>query len=234
MTTYYGSWERRFAEKYRNICPIIMEGGWIVKSHNYWQDPRGYRKDSHEDVRRGEFDDSKEAHVNMMDFRFGDTKSWFKDAFDLVRRFLREGGYRLYPSEISLPLEVSKKTTPTIKHCWNNLGWGYCPTNIPQWNQKYKVAFALLDSETNEVRYTFVDTDTDLSKWIKGSPAEYVFEPDMSKVETGTYVWAVGLVDRSNKDLVGLDIAAKGDILDSGWLKLSKVSIKNKSYRYED
>lgn len=38
MTTYYGSWERRFAEKYRNICPIIMEGGWIVKSHNYWQD----------------------------------------------------------------------------------------------------------------------------------------------------------------------------------------------------
>ncbi len=99
---------------------------------------------------------------------------------------------------------------------------------------KYKVAFALLDSETNEVRYTFVDTDTDLSKWIKGSPVEYVFEPDMSKVETGTYVWAVGLVDRSNKDLIGLDIAAKGDILDSGWLKLSKVSIKNKSYRYED
>ena len=38
-----------------------MEGGWIVKSHSYWQDPRGYRKDSHEDVRRGEFDDSKEA-----------------------------------------------------------------------------------------------------------------------------------------------------------------------------
>ena len=27
MTTYYGSWERRFAKKYRNICPIIMEGG---------------------------------------------------------------------------------------------------------------------------------------------------------------------------------------------------------------
>ena len=51
-------------------------------------------------------------------------------------------------------------------------------------------------------------------------------EPDMSKVETSTYVWAVGLVDRSNKDLIGLDIAAKGDILDSGWLKLSKVSIK--------
>lgn len=97
MTTYYGSWERRFAKKYRNICPIIMEGGWIVKSHSYWQDPRGYRKDSHEDVRRGEFDDSKEAHVNMMDFRFGDTESWFKDAFDLVRRFLREGGIGSIP-----------------------------------------------------------------------------------------------------------------------------------------
>ena len=48
----------------------------------------------------------------------------------------------------------------------------------------------------------------------------------MSIVVSGSFVWAVGLVDRSNKDLVGLDIAAKGDILDSGWLKLSKVSIK--------
>ncbi len=72
MTTYYGSWERRFAKKYRNICPIIMEGGWIVKSHSYWQDPRGYRKDSHsEDVkRRGEFDDSKRGTCQYDGFPF--------------------------------------------------------------------------------------------------------------------------------------------------------------------
>ena len=52
----------------------------------------------------------------------------------------------------------------------------------------------------------------------------------MSKVETGTYVWAVGLVDRSNKDLIALDIAAKGDILDSGWFKLSKVDVYKRQY----
>ena len=176
-------------------------------------------------MRCGEFDDSRETHVNMMDFRFGDTESWFKDAFDLVRRFLREGGYRLYPNEISLPLEVSGESPSIIKHCWNNLGWGYCPTNIPQWNQKYKVAFALLNPETDKVQYTFVDMNTDLSKWIKGTPTEYVFEPDMSKIEKGTYIWAVGLVDLSNKKCIGLNIAAKGDILNSGWLKLSKVNV---------
>ena len=47
------------------------------------------------------------------------------------------------------------------------------------------------------------------------------------KLKRVFYVWAVGLVDRSNKkDLIGLDIAAKGDIFGFSWLKLSKVSIK--------
>ena len=42
---------------------------------------------------RGEFDDSKEARVNMMDFRVGDeTESWFKTSFNLVKRFIAEGG----------------------------------------------------------------------------------------------------------------------------------------------
>ena len=75
---------------------------------------------------------------------------------------------------------------------------GYCPTNIPQWNQKYKVAFALLDSETNEVRYTFVDTDTDLSKWIKGVPLNMYLSricPKLKRVLMfGLWAWLTGVI----------------------------------------
>ena len=222
MTTYYGSWERKFIEKYRYIRPVIMEGGWIIKAHPYWNDPRNYRKDHPKDVRKGEFEDSKEAYVNMMDFRYGETESWFQDSYDLVQEFISEGGYRLYPDKISLPEKVNKHSEVIIHHRWNNLGWGYCPVNIPQWNQKYKVAFALID-EQGQIKYTFVDTDTDLSKWIKGNPAEYQFTPDVKKVKKGKYTWAVGLVDTTSGNTIGLEIAAKGEFSLDGWLRLSKV-----------
>ncbi len=44
---------------------------------------------------------------------------------------------------------------------------GYRPTNIPQWNQKYKVCFSLSDQAGNRVK-DFVVTDSDLSQWIRG------------------------------------------------------------------
>lgn len=225
MTTYYGSWERKFAEKYRYVRPIIMEGGWIVKAHHsFWIDPRGYKNPK--EVRQGEYDDSKEAHVNMMDLRFGgETSSWINDAFDLVQQFLREGGYRLYPSSVSLPQKVGSDRNVEIEHVWQNVGWGYCPTNIPQWNQKYKVAFALLDLKDN-VKYSFVDNSTDLSKWIKELPVKYEFTPDLSKVKKGNYVWAVGLIDKTNDNKIGLELSVDEELLVNGWLKLIDVEFK--------
>ena len=87
-----------------------MEGGWITGgTHRYWIDPSGeYRQGHSEDVRQGEFNASAEAHVNMMDFRIGDeTNSWFTKSFSLVKRFIAEGGYRLYPDRISLPVKFN-------------------------------------------------------------------------------------------------------------------------------
>lgn len=44
MTTYYGDWERAYAEKWRYRRPILMEGGWVTTQHNYTVDPRGTRR----------------------------------------------------------------------------------------------------------------------------------------------------------------------------------------------
>ena len=105
--------------------------------------------------------------------------------------------------------------------CW----WGYCPTNIPQWNQKYKVAFALLDLKNN-VKYSFVDNNTDLSKWIKEQPTKYVFTPDLSRVKRGNYVWAVGVIDKTNDNKIGLELSVDEEVLVNGWLKLNNVEFK--------
>ena len=105
------------------------------------------------------------------------------------------------------------------------MGWGYCPTNIPQWNQKYKVAFALLDNNDKVVK-VFVDEQTDLSTWLKGKPTTYNFDLTMKGVSVGVYNWAIGLVDTTKDNEIGLQMAVTKNLTDSGWVRLLQVTVK--------
>ncbi|UCS95002.1 DUF4832 domain-containing protein [Echinicola marina] len=226
MTDYYAGWEKQFAKSWNNKCPIIMEGGWITTgTHRYWTDPSGkYREGHPEDVRQGEFDVSAEAHVNMMDFRVGETQSWFENSFSLVQRFVSEGGYRLYPDQLYLPEKINSGAETVITHRWRNMGWGYCPNNLPQWNYKYKVAFALLDANDN-VKKVLVDGDSDPSEWHKDDPISYDFKVSVD-LPAGNYTWAVAIVDTSKSNQPGLELAVNEDLSSEGWVKLINLEVE--------
>lgn len=230
MKNYYKDWERNFAAAHRFQRPIIMEGGWVKSSHGTSINGDGYA--NYAEVRQGEFNEGKNACVNMMDLRYssniagGETWSWFNEAYDLVKEFIQEGGYRLYPDKISLPTSASSTETVSITHRWSNLGWGYCPTNIPQWNQKYKVGLALLDKNTGEPVKVYVDQDPCLNEWIKGTPNTYSWSLNLQEAPKGDYIWGLGIVDTTKDNAIGLEIAAKGEYTTSGWLKLSEITIK--------
>ena len=221
----YNDWERSFVKKWAYKLPVIMEGGWIVGQHAWYNDPAGYK--TPKDVRIGEFITSEEEKVNMMDFRAGkETASWFRDAFDYVQKFVAEGGYRLYPVEISAPLELRNGSDATIIHKWANMGWGYCPNNLKQWNYKYKVAFALLDDQGNVVA-EFIDKDADPSKWIKGHDTGYDFKFTPENVPAGEYTLAAAIVDTSVDGCKpGIEVALPEDRLThDGWVKVRRVSV---------
>ena len=177
-------------------------------------------------MRKGDFYSSMEAHVNMMDFRVGDeTKSWFENAYEYVERFISEGGYRLYPTQVSFPTQVKFGDKFTIAHSWANLGWGFCPVNLKQWNYKYRVAIALLDSKNNPVKI-FVDEQTDLSQWIKGSITSYKTEVEVKGVAVGGYSWAVGIVDTTRDNEIGIRLAAASKYqTESGWVRVGTISV---------
>ena len=226
MSDYYQSWEKNFATTWTYKRPIIMEGGWITGgTHRYWTDSsKKYRENHPEDVRQGEFDSSAETHVNMMDFRAGyETSTWFTLCFGLVQRFISEGGYRLYPDEVYLPVQVKVGKQIEIKHRWRNAGWGYFPNNIPQWDYKYKVAFALLDSNNN-VKQTFVDTNCEPSGWLKENPTSYDFKLTVN-LPAGEYTWAVAIVDTKKDNKPGIQLALNDEKTSEGWYKLLKVHI---------
>ncbi|WP_442589446.1 DUF4832 domain-containing protein [Pedobacter sp. AW31-3R] len=226
MTDYYQSWEKQFAKTWNNKRPILMEGGWITSgTHRYWTDPSNkYREGHPEDVRQGEFDAAAEACVNMMDFRAGDTDSWFEKAFNLVQRFTSEGGYRLYPDQVYIPEKIKSGAETTITHRWRNMGWGYFPNNIPQWNFKYKVAFALLDAENN-VKQIFVDKEGEPSAWLKNNPVSYNFKTAVN-VPAGTYSWAIAIVDTTKENQPGIKLAVNGELTSEGWLKLLNLQVQ--------
>jgi len=229
MTDYYRDWERQFAKAWNYKRPIIMEGGWITDpghSHRPETDSSGkYRPGHPEDVRQGEFDTSMEARVNMMDFRVGfETETWFTMAFPLVQRFVSEGGYRLYPDRLYLPENVSKGSEITIGHRWRNMGWAYFPNNIPQWNYKYKVAFALLDSN-DEVQKVFLDGGCEPSGWLKEKATSYDFKTIID-VPAGSYTWAVAIVDTSKDNKPSIKLAVNDETTEEGWVKLLGVKVQ--------
>lgn len=225
MTDYYKDWERSYAASWMYKRPVIMEGGWIVDQHSYWNDPKKYRQGHPEDVRQGEYDDSKLAHVNMMDFRVGsETESWFKDAFQLVKQFVAEGGYRIYPDLVAVPESLQSGSECTIRHRWRNMGWGYFPNNIPQWNYRYKVAFALLDAGDRPAMVA-LDSDCEPSAWVEGKANPYTTTLSVS-VAPGTYTWAVAIVDTRNGDRPAIELACNGDFTADNWYKLKSVTVK--------
>lgn len=221
----YNDWEKSFVRNWNYKLPVIMEGGYIVDNAGHQSGMKGDGYNSPSDVRQGEYDMSKEAKVNMMDFRVGsETESWFNDAFNLVKRFNSEGGYRLYPDRVSVPETMASGDEATIVSRWRNIGWGYFPNNIRQWNYKYKVAFALLDSDENAVQ-TFVDSNCEPSSWVSGSPATYTFKTKIS-VSAGTYTWAVAIVDTTKENTPSIELAVNSDKkTESGWVKISEVTV---------
>ena len=228
MKTYYSNWEKNYVHKYTYQRPVLSEGGWVKSSHG----GSPMKQDGYADyaaVRHGEFDDAQDAHANMMDFRYnsnisdGETYSWFNEAFDLVKRFIREGGYHLYPTQVTMPSVVKPGSSVTLKSIWANSGWGYCPTNLPQWNQKYKVAYALMQGNT--VKKVFVDQESDLSKIVKDNNQTFSSPFDFSDVAVGNYTWAVGLVDTTKDNAIGLDIAVAKDKKRDGWVVLNSVTV---------
>lgn len=235
MTGYYQKWEEDYAAAHNFKQPILMEGGWITGAHHrYWIDPsKRYRENHPEDVREGEYEISADTHVNMMDLRAGnEVFSWFAaedpqcPGRSLVEKVVSNCGYRLYPASLCYNDVARSRDGLKITHNWTNMGWGYCPTNIRQMDQRYKVAFALLNAAGEAVSLA-VDEATDLSKWLKGSVTSYDFTMPLQDVAKGKYTLAVALVDAWKGNLPAIEMGvAREALTDGGWLKIGGVKVK--------
>lgn len=230
MHTYFADWEKSYLLSQRYNRPIVAEGGWVKSSHGSSIKGDGY--ETYADVRRGEFDDGIGSCVNTMDFRYnsnkemGETWSWFNEAYDLVKQWHSEGCYRLYPPRITVPESASSGAKVSVSHQWANLGYSYCPTNVPQYRGKYKFALALLNAASHKVVKVFFDETVNPATWTKGTTAKYKTTVDLTGIAPGEYIWATGIVNTEKNNAIGVELAVKKGKNADGWIEIANITIK--------
>lgn len=227
MGYYYTGFERAMVQTHFPNRPIIAESGWWHNGSTHWMhdDPANYK--SWREVWQQTLQDALDERANTLDLRnISESTSWIQTAPDLVQRFIEEGGYRLYPSEISFPDIIVRGKELRIGHTWHNLGVGICPNNVKQWDYKYKVGFALLDRDSQDVKAILVDHEADPSQWIRGQANSYELATRLDEVPLGRYYLAVAIIDSSKGNHPGLNLAISGVPNQHGWWKLGEVTVE--------
>jgi hypothetical protein len=128
---------------------------------------------------------------------------------------------------------VRKKGTLSIERLesihfpdeWKNTGNGYLPNNIPNWNYKYKPAFALFDLQGNLVQ-TWVDDNAEPSDWLHNTVHSYTYPVTFTDIPKGTYQWAVAIIDQTKDQQPGIKLAIKDKQEKKGWFLLNEIVIQ--------
>ncbi|MEC4685365.1 MAG: DUF4832 domain-containing protein [Nitrospirota bacterium] len=170
--------------------------------------------------------DALSLHANTLDLRIPeDTEAWFSEAPDLVQEFIVKGGYRLIPAEITYPDRVEQGGEITISHTWKNTGVGVLPNNKPQWNYKYKVAFALIDPATEQVVFRAIDGVAEPSAWVEGGQYSYTLKAFLDSVPAGSYKLGCAIIDSTLDNTPAISLAILNEKTDSGWYILGDISV---------
>ncbi len=227
---WYNQTEQNIVESVFGKTPLFGEGCWWGGNYLYpnympFQEDVTYDLDTWRDVYELMCKQALEGHFNTLDLRNPtETAGWVHDATDLIEKFIAQGGYRFYPRYVDVPKEVLRGQSYTVDFSWGNKATGYCPNNLPNWNYKYKTAFALLDS-AGEVAEIFISEEAEPSKWLYGQWYDYRLEVTPS-VPAGSYRWALAIVDTSLDDKPGILISVKESPLANGWIPLNNVTVK--------
>lgn len=166
------------------------------------------------------------VRANYLDLRNNlETKGWVETAPDLVKQFIAKGGYRFTPTS----LEVNKNIKPgeqfTIKHEWTNSGVGICPNKNKRWDNKFKVAFALLDKD-NTISKMFIDNEANPGDWLGESNFKYTFTTDDTKeLKSGKYQLVLAIINSQNENKPGIKLAIEDHELINGWTKVTEVTV---------
>src|SRR5699024_10622301 len=219
--------ERKYMKALFPDKPLIGEGCYWFGNGNrdtsyrtkkaFLNDPRFPGMKYWTDALSVAVEDAIKSRSNTFDLRTPfESRVWIEELPKKVQKFINYGGYRLYPDSIFVH---QSNRTFKINHFWRNFGVGVLPNNNPNWNNKYKVCFALLQPKSGKVAYSMVAAPiANPGKWIKGTLYSYYgLRLDIPEtVKSGNYYLAVAIID-STTGKIGIHLSVEKDELLNGW-----------------
>ncbi|MCT4589386.1 MAG: DUF4832 domain-containing protein [Carboxylicivirga sp.] len=227
---WFGQKEKELVKQYFfPNSPLIGEGCYWLndptgeKQGNWYENDKAYTMNSWPEALAKGVDDALTFHSNTFDLRVPlQAKMWIEECPLAVQRFIAQGGYRLFPSQIDV--EQNNRYL-NLKHTWENYGVGLLPNNNPQWNYKYGLSFALLD-ENKQTSYQVRIEDAEPSTWIKGKPLTYISSLSIpATLAKGKYTLAVGITNRDKNELPDVNIAVDQRYKVNKWVKIKTIEI---------
>lgn len=161
------------------------------------------------------------SHANYLDLRtIDETKRYVEDAPEAANLFLRRGGYRIYPTDISYKIN---KDMICIQHTWQNLGVGVLPNNNVNLRNKYKVMFALFDKKNNCVAQ-WTSHNIDVSKLVGKETISANDEFQLNIKSEETYKLGVGIINTLENDSKDIALAIDHPVKIIGeWIYIGKI-----------
>ncbi len=197
-------------------------------SRSSWWEGDGFMK--LRDVLLRVVSDALQLHANTLDLRGPeDASAWMRHARDLVEHFARRGGYRFHVSAIRYESVIDDDRKMRIHHSWINYGVGKLPNDTPNWNHKYRVAFALLDIQSGISAKISVVTDVDPSDWLQNQENAYSSETCWNEVDAGKYSLGLAIVDSQHDNKPSITLATILPQTKTGWYKIGTVQLADRS-----
>ena len=232
---WYNDTEREYMDGMFPYKPLIGEGTfWFgantkdTTAHTkepFLNDTRFPGMRTWTDVLSVAVEDGLNSRSNTFDLRTPfETKVWIEQLPHKVQKFITHGGYRLYPDSI---YALQNNRNFKINHFWRNFGVGVLPNNNPNWNQKYKISFALLKSDSGIVIHKSIDAIANPGNWVKEQLYSYynhAFDIPES-IESGKYLLAVSIIDVTT-DATGIKLSVNNNEIINDWAIIGECVIE--------
>ena len=210
--------------------PLIGEGCYwlnnpVDETESWYTNDTRFAMNSWPEALEKGLDDALNFHANTFDLRVPrEARLWIEEMPEQVQRFITNGGYRILPAKIVFPDKATAGGELMISHTWKNLGVGLLPNNHPNWDQKYKIAFALIDPQDKRVVSQSVLEGPNPGTWIRGRDYTYDSRIKVSS-DNDSLLLAVSIFD-TRKDQPGLELSVQEKSNDK-WYSVGMICVSD-------